>query len=101
MDLNIDVQRAQVWQKQVKEELSEVKVLLKQVTDCCKSDPAEDDTIIKMIVQTGETLDETWSALTNVFDKSTDVLGTAISSIGEGIQNSIEAISKFKDQIGR
>ncbi len=101
MDLNINVARAQSWQAEVKGELAEVKVLLKEVSECCQRDPVEDDPIISEIVDTGQKLSESWNTLTKTFDDVLENIGSAIQTIGSGIQKSVEAIKEYKDKIGR
>lgn len=101
MDLNINVEQAQVWKGKVQDELSEVKLLLKQVAECCQRDPVEDDPILKIIYESGQTLDTTWSSLTNVFEQSIETIGSAIYSIGEAVRRGVEAFNEFKSKIGR
>lgn len=101
MDLNIDVEQAMSWKEQVNNELEAVKALLQQVAECCKSDPAQDDPIIKMLVDTGEKLEENWSSLTNVFEQAMGAIGEAIQLIKSAIELGVDIISEFGGRIGK
>lgn len=91
-DINIDIAGMQRIQKQIDEELKEVKVVLKKVNKCCEKDPAEDDTILMAIDEVGQNLNESWNNLTNMFD-------FVSNQIIHGIQKAASAVEQKKQEV--
>lgn len=97
MDFDIDTAKAASWQKEVKQELEEVKQLLNEVAKSCAENPA-DDGILKVIEETGKVLEEDWTILCNVFDQSVDLIGDGIRTIIEAIERGQQVFEDFKNK---
>ena len=87
-DVSIQTKQAQDWVARVKGEIERTNSTLKEVRDVCTSAPGEDDSIIKIITETGNMLENTWDATTNAFKNAWDILEDGIkvfSQVGEKI----------------
>lgn len=97
MATKMETGAAAKWVKEVKAELSAVNKTLSDVTAACKGDP-RDDVIIKMVMKTGDVLNETWSVATKAYDN-------AWKSVEEGIDVVLKAghgaIEMFDDFIAK
>lgn len=99
-DISIDEAKAKQWILDVKNELSSVETVLKNVTTACTTVPGEDDDIMKGIVSTGETLRSFWDQMCNGFKSATDFISESITKIGTTAGAVIQDINTVKSKIG-
>ena len=92
MDFNIDTQKAASWQKEVKQELAEVEMLLKKVGDSIEECPT-DDGLSRAIHDVGSKYMTDWNELCRAFDKATDFIGDVINEIRKSLE---EGMNNFK-----
>jgi len=84
----IDVARAQIWVKDVQQEVIEVEAVLTELRQKCWEDPNENDVLYKLLSKTGNILDDTWSAATVAYKNAWGTL-----------EESIDAFQKLGDKI--
>lgn len=97
-DVSIQTKAAQDWVSRVKGEIERTNTTLREVREVCTSVPGEDDDIIKIIMTTGNVLEEAWDATTNAFKDAWNTLEEGIkefSKVGEKISEG------FNDLIDR
>lgn len=88
--MEIDVNQAKKWNNEVEEELKEIRILLKKVSDSCTQPGMEDDAVIQILKESGEELCERWSGVCNVFDEAMSITSEAVSAIARAIQGATE-----------
>lgn len=94
-DMDIDVNEAKKWNAEVEQELKEVKVILKKVSESCTNPGMQDDALIAMLKAGGNELNEKWTSLCNAFDNVVKSTNSAIDAIKNGIIKSIEHITNM------
>ena len=77
--------------KEVKSEIVEVESLLEQVREKCWEDPAEDDTLYKLMSKTGNMLDETWTVATETYKNAWERLEESVDAF-ERLGQKIEGV---------
>lgn len=98
-DRKIDIPKAQAWQKEVKEEIASVRLVLEEITNVCSDMPNKDDTIVQMIEKTGSFLDTSWKKTTKVFDEAADKVGSAIKDLLERGNKILDELDNFGKSI--
>ena len=63
-----DEARAKAWTEEVQGELEQVKKVMKEVDEVCATSPAEDDTIMNAMAQTGKKLRSKWDEMDKYFN---------------------------------
>ena len=99
-DISIEEAKAKQWILDVKNELSSVETVLRNVTTACVTVPGEDDDIMKGIVSTGETLKNFWDQMCNGFKNATDLISKSIDKIGATAGEVVQDINTVKSKIG-
>lgn len=94
-DIIIDEQEAKKWAGEVVEKLREVNVTLDKVKELCKSSFETDDTIVKLIVSTGNKMEEVWSQTKNAFETGWKDLQSAMGTYGKAGTAIEEAFRKL------
>lgn len=97
-DMNVDATQAKQWNAEVDQEITEVKQLLKQVSASIEDLP-EDDTIMRIIEETGRSLDESWTNLCDILESTISLLGSLFSNIGNTVENVKEDFQEFINNI--
>lgn len=99
-DISIEEAKAKTWILDVKNELSAVETVLKNVSTACTTLPGEDDDIMKGIVDTGEALRSFWDQMCSGFTKATELISDAIDKIGSTAGEVVSDINNVKSRIG-
>lgn len=68
MDVSMNLGAISDLQKEIDQELKEVRGLLEGVNSCCEADIGEDDFLINCICTYGKVLKEGWTKLCNVYE---------------------------------
>ena len=90
IDMDMDVGRAQIWLKEVTEELAQVEQTLRRVQTACQTVPGEEDTVFKFIEKTGNTMNSVWDTACNAYR-------TAWDRVNEGIEDLTNTGKKIVD----
>lgn len=99
-DISIEEAKAKQWILDVKNELSAVEIVLRNVSTSCTTVPGEDDDIMKGIVSTGEALRGFWDQMCSGFKNATNLISDAISKIGTTAGEVVSDINNVKSKIG-
>lgn len=99
-DISIEEAKAKQWILDVKNELSLVEAVLRNVSTACTTIPGEDDDIMKGIVSTGEALREFWDQMCSGFKSATNLISDVITKIGTTAGEVVSDINSVKSRIG-
>lgn len=94
-DIVIDEQEAQKWAGEVIEKLREVNVTLDKVKELCKSSFETEDTIVKLIVNTGNKMEEVWTQTKNAFETGWKELQSSMGTYDKAGKAIEEAFRKL------
>ena len=91
LDISFEEQKLQDLKSDIDSELVAVRALLRQVAEECKSDPAEDDSVLGPIKNFGNEMHTKWSNLCDAFDKVSQRIGDLFSSYNKSASKQSEA----------
>ena len=101
MDLNLSsMKQAETWKDNVEAELAEVAALLKEVSKECQTSPEEEDSLLRAIYQTGQTLETAWTALDGAFKEAINSLSGMLETLAIKIQEKIEELENYRSKTG-
>ena len=96
---SIDIEEAKQLKIDIENEFAQVEQILHNVGELCAADPAEDDTIMKLIEETGKVLEENWGHLADGFKHVTSALDNIINAFVNWIDKTGDKINDFKSKI--
>ena len=96
IDMDMDVGKAQIWLKEVQEELNAVEQTLKRVRTACQTVPGEDDTVFGLIEKTGKTMDTVWDAACNAYKTAWERVSEGIEDLGKTGQKIVGLFETLK-----
>lgn len=94
-DMDMDVGKAQIWIKEVKEEIAEVERTLKRVNEACMNVPGEDDTVFQFIERTGKVMNDVWTTASDAYKSAWGLVEEGIDELkkaGKSISESFEVL---------
>ncbi|MBE6942013.1 MAG: hypothetical protein E7455_07025 [Ruminococcaceae bacterium] len=98
-DLSIQTRLAQEWVQRVRGEIDRTNITLGEVSKVCTSVPGSDDTIIQLICETGNLIENTWDTTKNVFKNAWEDVENGIEAVVRAGEKITEGLSKLKDTI--
>ncbi len=84
---------------EIEQELARVENLLHEVAQSCQAHPGDDDTIMKAIEATGNTLNEKWEQLCGTFKKVNTILMEVISGYAKQITQKLDDIGNMRKDL--
>ena len=94
-DLGFKEAEAQSWKVQVEGELNRSSQVLVRVHSDCMVDPAEDDDILKAIMDAGTRLENAWNEMARTFDDTKKALDKVIKDYADAVSKGVEAVKNF------
>lgn len=83
IDMDMDVGRAEIWLKEVKETLAEVENTLTKVRTACQTVPGEDDVLFQQIERSGKVMNDIWDTACNAYKSAWDKVTDGIEELGK------------------
>ena len=98
--ISIDEAKARSWEKEVKNEIDQVKGILSEAIKAQLALPGEDDSIMQNIQGFYTKLDNVWGKTCNDFNKAQDLLEQAISGVIAKARELSNEVDEMTSKIG-
>lgn len=98
-DTQFDSAMAKAWEAEVRQELQAVDNLLIRVANACEEDPAEDDTLLNGIYDTGIKMEEEARKLGKRFEDTMQALSEIIKVVEQAVQDGMDKLRDFSGQL--
>lgn len=99
-DVSIDEARARVWIMDVYTEINAVNNVLERISGAQKEMPGENDSIMSVIVKTGEATGNLWKTMTRAFQDSCNFVEDAIKRYGTVGSQVVESFEEQRKKLG-
>jgi len=100
-NLSIDEAKAKAWIEDVKNELEEVRVITKNLTEVITSDPAQDDAVIKVFLGWGEKLNNCWTTMATGYRTCGEIMTGTINKIVTAVREKMAQLEELASRVGQ
>lgn len=100
-DINLNSDQAKAWEEKVNSEIQEVRALLSDVRSAVTTPVGDDDTIMQGIAALGNTLDQVWTEMCNVFGEVQNAVVDILSKLTNAGNEARENVDNLNSRISR